>query len=162
MARDRRCESAEARDAEGRTRPYDPVSEPGRPRDLRAPFEDAQRVRAGRSAGLFVHGLSHEDSPAGIRRHPQGRFDHHLRELWTDSLFQGESGGNLIGHYPPCLCRTISNNPIPPATLTFNELIFPRIGIETIASHFSLTSRRIPLPSPPSTTASGIFISKSE
>src|SRR5215475_11715494 len=161
MAGGRRSEPAEARDAQSRTRREDAGPGPCGPRDIRAPFEDAQRIRAGRGARLFLHGLSDEDSPASLLRHPQGRFDHHLRELWANSLLQGRTGYNLIGLYPFSLCLTTSNNTTPAATLTFSELIFPRIGIETIASHFSLTSRRTPLPSLPNTIASGTFMSKS-
>src|SRR5262245_46234876 len=108
-----------------------------------------------------MHGLPNENSPAKLRRHPPRRFDLHLRELRADPLFQVRTGGHLIGRYPFSLCLTTSNNTIPAATLTFSELIFPRIGIETIASHFSLTSRRTPLPSLPNTIASGTFMSKS-
>src|SRR5687767_7332030 len=109
-----------------------------------------------------MHGLPDEDPPAVLRRHPQGRGDFHLRKLWADSLLQKGTGDHLIARRPFILCLRASNNTTPAATLTFSELIFPRIGIETIASHFSLTNRRTPLPSPPNTTASGIPRSKSE
>src|SRR5262245_43608059 len=162
MAGSRRSEPAKARDAQSRARREDASPRPRCPLDIRAPFEDAQRVRAGRSAQLFLPGLPHDDSPAGLRRHPQRRFDHYLRELWANSLLQGSNCDNLIGRGSFSLCLTASNNTTPAATLTLSELIFPRIGIETIASHFSLTSRRTPLPSLPNTIANGTFRSKSE
>ncbi len=55
----------------------------------RATYERLSRMRSG-----------DEDSPASLRRHPQGRFDHHLRELRANSLLQGQTGDNLIGRRP--------------------------------------------------------------
>src|SRR5580698_1728688 len=55
----------------------------------------------------------------------------------------------------PARWRKTSNRAIPAATETFRDSICPAIGIRTRKSHFSRVKRRMPLPSPPKTKASG-------
>src|SRR5690606_14715552 len=51
--------------------------------------------------------------------------------------------------------RTASNRTTPAATETFRLSTWPAMGIETSTSHDSRTSRRSPVPSLPSTIATG-------
>src|SRR5581483_4430323 len=55
----------------------------------------------------------------------------------------------------PERCRTTSNSVTAAAAETLRELTRPCIGIFARSSHLSNTPGRIPLPSPPSTTAMG-------
>ena len=83
-------------------------------------------------------------------------YSYHTELLSYLGISQSESIKSLImgiaAALLPDLCLATSYMSTPAATEALSEFIFPFIGIDTMKSHFSLTSRLMPFPSEPITS----------